>query len=433
MTAAAEARKELHSSSQKRPLLRKSSSLSLQPVVDEWRWMTFRRIELKTVDGLSPLPMAISWARDGVLLCAMENEVAVYSQWRPEDEAEEKTGGVTEEADHRRLKDEDLFSLAQESQMRNITSGGKLASGVNMKHLSDAEDHARENQMMGTEDLMPDVGLFEASHLACPVLPQYHPKQLMELLNSGKIRWVKAILSHLVKCIAPEVRGGARLDDRSPREWNRDRSIERSPSPKRSSTSRMPEELTLDYSEIRSVPPLPLWTLLAADKEKGNAKEKGEEYNELFDATEKETLTLDFSLDDEQIGRSERRMSLAAEKQGLSYFGPRQARMLSKLLTHTQLPGLTSLDQMHLLALADTVASCNLDLAERFAIDAAKTAINKESLSTVTPGDTSLESLDDCGLRCLLAMKNHCYLKRCLPIGQRATLSKQGLNTSNII
>ena len=48
---------------------------------------------------------------------------------------------------------------------------------------------------------MPDFGLFEASHIACPVLPQYHPKQLMELLNSGKIRWVKAILAHLVRCI----------------------------------------------------------------------------------------------------------------------------------------------------------------------------------------------------------------------------------------
>ena len=80
---------------------------------------------------------------------------------------------------------------------------------------------------------------------------------------------------------------------------------------------------------------------------------------------------------------------------------------------------------MHLLALADTVASCNLDLAERFAIDAARSAMNKESLSTVQGGDQSLESLDDCGLRCLLAMKNHCYLKRCLPIGQRAALSKQ--------
>lgn len=42
-------------------------------------------------------------------------------------------------------------------------------------------------------------GIFEASHIAAPVLPQYHPRQLMELLNSGKIRRVKAILAHLVR------------------------------------------------------------------------------------------------------------------------------------------------------------------------------------------------------------------------------------------
>ena len=48
-------------------------------------------------------------------------------------------------------------------------------------------------------EIMSDFGLFEASHIACPVLPQYHPKQLMELLNSGKIRWVKAILAHLAR------------------------------------------------------------------------------------------------------------------------------------------------------------------------------------------------------------------------------------------
>jgi len=438
MTSAAEARKELHKSNQKRPLLRKSSSIGLQPVVDEWRWMTFRRIELKTADGLPPLPMAVSWARDGVLMCAMENEVSVYSQWKSEEELEERFNEIAEEADHRRLKDEDLFNMAQESQLRNITSGGKLASGANMKYLSEAEDKARETQMIGEEDLMPDVGLFEASHLACPVLPQYHPKQLMELLNSGKIRWVKAILSHLVKSITPDRQIICTGDSSSPRDWSKSRTLslsvnnmERSPSPKRSSTSAMPEELTLDYSEIRTVPPLPLWTLLAADKEKGSAQESKEEYNELFSTeAEPESLTLDFNIDDDDLTRHERRTSVAAEKQGLSYFGPRQARLLSKLLTHTQLPGLTSLDQMHLLALADTVASCNLDLAERFAIDAAKNAL-KESLTTT--GETSLESLDDCGLRCLLAMKNHCYLKRCLPIGQRATLSKRGLNTSNII
>ena len=42
------------------------------------------------------------------------------------------------------------------------------------------------------QDCLPSYGLFEASQIACPVLPQYHPQQLMELLNSGlfKIRYV---------------------------------------------------------------------------------------------------------------------------------------------------------------------------------------------------------------------------------------------------
>lgn len=47
------------------------------------------------------------------------------------------------------------------------------------------------------------------------------------------------------------------------------------------------------------------------------------------------------------------------------------------------MPGLSSLDQMHLLALADTVSSCNTDFAERFANDAARNAIAKENLSGV--------------------------------------------------
>ena len=37
------------------------------------------------------------------------------------------------------------------------------------------------------------------------------------------------------------------------------------------------------------------------------------------------------------------------------------------------------MDQMHLLAMADTVASCKIDLAERFAIDAARNAMAKVS------------------------------------------------------
>ncbi len=269
---------------------------------------------------------------------------------------------------------------------------------------------------------MPDFGLFEAAHIASPVLPQYHPRQLMELLNSGKIRWVKAILGHLVRCI-----GGGRSGERektysgssfnnddgsrSPRGWARSRTLSVSfpggpPGPlspgsenPRGSTSGMPEELTLDYAEISSIPPLPLWTLLAADREtmgtgKGaggrgsspsrggaGAGEKG--YDDLFgDAGDEEDDDLDELLMEDLAGgggKKKRHPSAGArEKQGLSYFGPRQARVLSKLLTHSHLPGLSSLDQMHLLAVADTVASCQLDLADRFAIDAAKRQVKRE-------------------------------------------------------
>lgn len=57
----------------------------------------------------------------------------------------------------------------------------------------------------------------------------------------------------------------------------------------------------------------------------------------------------------------------------LVFFGPRQARLLTRLLTHTHIPGLSSLDQMHLLALADTIASCNTAFADRFTVNADST------------------------------------------------------------
>ncbi len=155
----------------------------------------------------------------------------------------------------------------------------------------------------------------------------------------------------------------------------------------------MPEEVTLDYTEINSIPPLPLWTLLAADKESGasggggggaagGAADEGDGYHDLFHHAGPEDNLDSLLEEDDDFGTGKKRKrhpTTGSEKQrqGLSYFGPRQARILSKLLTHAHLPGLTSLDQMHLLALADTVANCQLDLADRFAIDAAKRQIAK--------------------------------------------------------
>lgn len=45
--------------------------------------MKLRKIELSTADGLPPLPMQISWVRDGILVVAMDSEMHVYSQWKP--------------------------------------------------------------------------------------------------------------------------------------------------------------------------------------------------------------------------------------------------------------------------------------------------------------------------------------------------------------
>lgn len=134
----------------------------------------------------------------------------------------------------------------------------------------------------------------------------------------------------------------------------------------------------------------------------------------------------------DSLGGRERRPSIP-EKQSFSLFGLRQAQLLSQVLTHTHLPGLSSLDQMHLLALADTVATCNSDLAERFANDAAKNANARDNI-TCDPDTTniSIDSLDDCGLRYLLAMKQYSYLLRCLPINQRTMFQKQGVGSSNI-
>ncbi|KAK9294166.1 hypothetical protein QLX08_011144 [Tetragonisca angustula] len=445
------------SQSNNRPILRKASSLAQPQFVDEIRWMKLRKIELTTADGLPPLPMQISWVRDGILVVGMDSEMHVYSQWKPNPKKDCFHSNLQhQESDEfqasRNLRDEDLRTLAHETSQRrlaNVSSMPHLSrvSSINLTMLDAKKKRGMQNENLNF-DYMPDYGLFEASRIACPVLPQYHPKQLMELLNSGKIRWVKAILAHLVRCIGSSC--SLRADDESLVKqrgggWSRSRTMSvsyvgtTSPLEPRGSTTQIPEELTLDYAEITSISPLPLWTLLIADKETNvphqHKTEDKQDYNELFNSNMDEGESLDDMLEEGyDCSRQKDRRSSVPERQGISHFGPRQGRLLSRLLTHTHLPGLSSLDQMHLLALADTVSTCNVDFAERFAIDAAKNAIAKENLTGIPDGEAvSTDSLDDCGLRFLLAMKHYNYLIRCLPLAQRAQFQKQGISSNNLV
>ncbi|XP_055376112.1 dmX-like protein 2 [Condylostylus longicornis] len=444
------------SRSKSRPLLRKTSSLAQPHFNDEIRWMKLRQIDLETADGLPPLPMHISWVRDGILVVGMDSEMHVYSQWKPR---HEKVAHIDESYDSRNLRDEDLRQLANEtSQLRlsNVASVSKISS-ANLQLLSFDKKRKMTQQNLNqntgnatTEsvdhDYLTDSGLFLASRIACPVLPQYHPKQLMELLNSGKIRWVKAILGHLVRCMSGNYNQGSSVGSNdedtiaNPNAWTRSRTLsisymgQNSPNEQADMTV-INEDLMLDYAEIASIPPLPLWVLLTADKERPtNANKENDPknlYENLFDLESKVEDSLDDVLasDTDMQSRNERRQSMP-EKTEVSSFGPRQGRLLSRLLTHMHLPGLSSLDQMHLLALADTVSTCNTDFSEKFA------EATLESSTTKDDGNQkalSIDSLDDCGLRFLLAMKHYDYLLRCLPMNQRGKFQVQGVGTSNIV
>lgn len=59
------------------------------------RWLQIRCTRLETADGLPPLPMQLSWVRDGILVVGMDSEMHIYSQWRPQKDAPKGEHGST--------------------------------------------------------------------------------------------------------------------------------------------------------------------------------------------------------------------------------------------------------------------------------------------------------------------------------------------------
>lgn len=43
--------------------------------------MCIRYLELQSADGLPPLPTALTWVRDGLLIVGMHSEMRCYNQW----------------------------------------------------------------------------------------------------------------------------------------------------------------------------------------------------------------------------------------------------------------------------------------------------------------------------------------------------------------
>ncbi|XP_059910483.1 dmX-like protein 1 isoform X3 [Gadus macrocephalus] len=409
------------------------------------RLVLLRSVDLvSSVEGSPPIPVSLSWVRDGILVVGMDCEMHVYSQWQPPVPPRAIAAAAAGPEDLSSSVSS-LLSAVRQSQEEALSPGGGLSTlappkkGLTRSMTSLAQKLSGKRTAYDLPVEMEDFGLFEAAHQLFPTLPQYHPVQLIELMDLGKVHRAKAILSHLVKCIAGEVvtlkDNASHLNKRV-----RSRTISAGGSTARDNKMFMKGEGSPpDYTEINSIPPLPLYALLAADQDtlpktvttgsvggdSGHGSSQTDAYDELFhlpstadleplDSDQEEAVNKNLSRDHFQA-LNPSRPSLCSKVIDLSqysptFFGPEHAQVLSNHLIHSSLPGLTSMEQMSLMALADTIATTSTDLRDSH---------NRKG------GET----LDDCGLRFLLAVRLHTFLSTSLPPAHRAQLLRQGLST----
>uniref|UniRef100_A0A8C9FKM5 RAVE complex protein Rav1 C-terminal domain-containing protein n=1 Tax=Pavo cristatus TaxID=9049 RepID=A0A8C9FKM5_PAVCR len=367
------------------------------------KWVLLRSIDLvSSVDGTPSLPVSLSWVRDGILVVGMDCEMHVYAQWKHTVKFGDGESDVFTSED---LATQDPLKTSLIAKKTSIIDGAGIVDDV-----------------FGTPTVIQDGGLFEAAHVLSPTLPQYHPTQLLELMDLGKVRRAKAILSHLVKCIAGEVAivKDTEAGEGSGPKRHLSRTISVSGSTAKD-TITAGKDGTRDYTEIDSIPPLPLYALLAADQDatyvseetskipqgsEEDAKKKTEDqYSDLFQI---QPVTTDDFIDFEPEKRESKSKVINLSQYGPTYFGREHASVLSSHLMHSSLPGLTRLEQMFLVALADTVATTSTELDE-----------NRDK------NYSGRDTLDECGLRYLLAMRLHTCLLTSLPPLYRVQLLHQ--------
>ncbi|KAI3372724.1 hypothetical protein L3Q82_023186 [Scortum barcoo] len=389
------------------------------------RLVLLRSVELiSSVEGSLPIPVSLSWVRDGILVVGMDCEMHVYSQWQPPAPPKSNTA-IAQDTDISSSVSS-IISAIRQTQEEGLSSGPPMSSLAPPKKALTRSMMSLAQKLSGKRtayDLpveMEDSGLFEAAHQLFPTLPQYHPVQLLELMDLGKVHRAKAILSHLVKCIAGEI---VALKDSTanPEKRVRSRTISAGGSTARDrKIFSKAENSSPDYTEISSIPPLPLYALLAADEDKspkpdkvgsvsgdsGHGSSHTGTYDELFQTPSIADLD---PLDNDQEETGNKVIDLS--KYSPTHFGPEHAQVLSSHLLHSSLPGLTRMEQMSLMALADTIATTSTDL--------------KDSQGSSKGGET----LDECGLKFLLAVRLHTFLSTSLPPAHRAQLLRQGLST----
>ena len=286
------------------------------------------------------------------------------------------------------------------------------------------------------------VNLLDYAHARNTPLPQYHPKILTELLNSGKLHAVKAILVNLVKfLLLYDVKKSLTDDNEGTGNYFDDGGMEKYEDEVQEkknhlilspdgylhrSKSAQPKGL------IDTIPHLPLakmgivqlkGTFVTSEQldTMDSPENAGDDYDQLFSMNNFDD-PLKFGLEEED----EMEVSFTDLDPERSNFTPRLAQILMSILDSHQLVDLNDLEQIQLLSIADTVASTRMSISDQppsyvtTSLDSsASTGFLLSTLSGAGYASSGRskgkEAMDDCGLRYLLSLESYITLSKSLP------------------
>jgi hypothetical protein len=203
-----------------------------------------------------------------------------------------------------------------------MNTSNNLKKNLTTNDFNSLNSNESEQQSSGwlTLDSINALSLFHAARKAAPVLPQYHPTLLLELVRFGKYRRVKAILAHLTRCIVGtvhSVEGKVEMKLMRSRTFSIATNDDNEPS--------IAEVEHVKYVAIDTIPLLPLFALFDADHEivtntdhRKNSENnntideepnEGNKYDDLFTTSSPSDLNREvaFRFDEDNIQDAERK------------------------------------------------------------------------------------------------------------------------------
>ncbi|CAH8866143.1 unnamed protein product [Trichobilharzia szidati] len=422
-----------------------------------------------------------------------------------------------------------LLHAGSQSNLTNLTGGGNSTTTTSTKKMSTTVEPNEYHRQLSREmsqidlssattggidvksneqilkdiELLSNLGLFEAIQVVNPVLPQFHPRQLLEWMNLGHLRRIKAILAHLTRCLsafgAPSSNRQHHGTSTSSRRMTKGNlnseltnlaigSFDTSISGGRTSgkpgtlQSKVATSSSSNLLEAQAIPPLPLYVLLAvdslqvtdvsADVETSKQFDPLNDWNDEFGSVDESKIfeiqddDLNLNDEDEEVGadgaslkshtESKHSLSNSSTQKASQFYGfsvwslkpaalarsiqfsEDDARVLAEHLSTQQLPGLSPLDQMYLLGIADLMAKTHSDITDCLSVGSSTRRDSKQHASSLpkqasVKDSSTKQGLDECGLRFLLTVQLYSYLSKTLPPARRAQLLSSGLTNSSLV